>query len=272
MDVLKKPLLSISNRLNSDDSGSDNGSGDDALSFHTAQPPPLAAAKAPLMQKQVPEYENIMESINNFDEMDSDINIFFLIFNRINLALDNKTLTESQADSLYKKITELCTFGNVNLTLAQVTEIGKMFKNASQGTARDLDLLTLELLRTGSEPKIVVNKINDAGEDSMLSLNRVFDSEKAVASMMRLCKTLKKLNLEIEKCEKFHNRLQSTTTLQSGQPFDIDSITNMSQQEINLNEFGINEFAIVIQEMIRQRRSHVREEEERQRARTQRGQ
>jgi hypothetical protein len=266
--------MNVSKYLNSDDEGSSNGSGDDNLveSFNIAQPPPLAAAEAPLMQKQVPEYENIMEAINDFNAMNSDINILFLIFNRINLALDNKTLTESQADSLYRNITELCTFGNVNLTLAQVTEIGKMFKNASQGTTRDLDLLTLELLRTGSEPEIVVNKIDDAGENSMLSLDRVFDSEKGVASMMRLCRTLAQLNLKSDKCAKFYSRLQSNTTLQTGQPIHIDSITKMSEKEINLNEFGINEFAIVIQEMIRQRRSHVREEEERQRARTQREQ
>lgn len=258
-----EPLPSNSNRLSSDDSGSDNGSGD-------YEPPMAFEPQQPAANIQVPEYENIMSTIQDFNEMGSDINILFSIFNRINLARENKTLTESNALLLYRSITEFCTFGNVNLTLAQVTEIGKMFKEASQGTSRDLDLLTSELLRTQLNPETVVNKINDAGENSMLSLDRVFDSEKGVASMMRLCRTLAQLKLKSDKCDKLYSRLQSNTTLQTGQPIDIDSITKMSEKEMNLNEIGINEFAIVLQEMIRQRRSHVREEEQRQHARTQR--
>jgi hypothetical protein len=253
--------MNVSNRLSSDDEGSSNGSGDDNLvesfNFNIAQPPPVAAA-----QKQLSEYANIMELIENFNEMKSDINILFLIFNRINLALDNKTLTESQADSLYRNITELCTFGNVNLTLAQVTEIGKMFKNASQGTARDLDLLTTMLRQNGVQ---VVQQVVATLESTTLPFERIFDSEKAVAAMMRLCRTLSSLGVKNNKCDEFNSRL-----LRGG--MDMDSVARISQQEINLNEFTINEFAIVIQEMIRQRRSHVREEEERQRARTQREQ
>lgn len=259
--------MSVPQPLTSDYSGSEYGSGDDAESFTTVSSvktetetqPPVAAAAA---QKQLSEYANIMESIENFNEMKSDINILFLIFNRINLALDNKTLTESQADSLYRNITELCTFGNVNLTLAQVTEIGKMFKNASQGTARDLDLLTTMLRQNGVQ---VVQQVVATLESTTLPFERIFDSEKAVAAMMRLCRTLSSLGVKNNKCDEFNSRL-----LRGG--MDMDSVARISQQEINLNEFTINEFAIVIQEMIRQRRSHVREEEERQRARTQREQ
>ena len=113
---LTAPLLSNSNRLSSDDSGSDSGSGDDAATFYTAasvesEQPPVAAAAAPLAQRQISQLDDISARIGmiNPDEMERSqiIQLLFGVFSRIALALNNRTLTEGEANVLYQLISQI---------------------------------------------------------------------------------------------------------------------------------------------------------------------
>ena len=162
MDSLKEPLLLDSNRLSSDDSGSDNGSGDDALSFHTAaasvesDQPPVAAAAAPLAQRQISQLDDIGARIGmiNPDEMERSqiIQLLFGVFSRIALALNNRTLTEDEENELYQLISQI-NIGDASrvnrLTRRQIKIIADIFKESAEGTARDLDLLTTMLRQNG---------------------------------------------------------------------------------------------------------------------------
>jgi hypothetical protein len=260
MDVIKKPLLS--DRLNSDDSGSDNGSGDDALSFHTAASvesyqPPVAAAAAPVVQKQVPPFVDIGARIGMLNEMrpgemthSQIIQLLFGAFSRIALALDNKTLTEVEANELYQLISQI-NIGDASrvnrLTRRQIEIIADIFKESAEGTARDLDLLTTMLKRNGEQ---VVQQVVYRLDSPNVTLERIFDSEKAVAAMLRLCTTLTSLGgVQPNKCNEFNHRLAAGGLLTTGQPIDMASVTRMSQQEINLNQFIEPDFTFVIDEL-----------------------
>ena len=271
MDSLKEPLLLDSNRLSSDDSGSDNGSGDDALSFHTAtssvesDQPPVAAAEAPLVaaappapaQRQVPPFDDISARIGMLNEMEPGemarsqiIQLLFGIFSRIALALENRTLTEREANTLYKLITRI-NIGNVrrvnHLKVRQVEIIADIFKESSEGTARDIDLLTVMLIPGVHQvPQQVLQQVIDGIESTTLPLDRIFDSEKAVAAMMRFCN----LGVQTNKCAEFNNRL-AAGLLQTGQPINMGSVTRMSQQPINLDKFTNDDFSFIINEINR---------------------
>jgi hypothetical protein len=280
MDSLKEPLLLSSNRLNSDDSGSDYGSGDDALSFHTAaasvesdQPPAAAAAAAaaPLVQKQVPPFVDISARIGMLNEMQPGemahsqiIQLLFGAFSRIALALDNRTLTEDQANQLYQLISQINVGdeSRVNrLTRRQIKIIADIFKESAEGTARDLDLLTTMLRQKNGLQ--VVQQVVHRLDSPNVTLERIFDSEKAVAAMMRLCTTFTSLGVvQPNKCNEFNHRLAAGFLL-LGQPINMALVTRMSQQQINLDQFIEPDFTFVIDELNqyakRQRQEHESE-------------
>jgi hypothetical protein len=226
---------------------------------------PLLSGDSPLeqqpqqVQKKVSPFDDITARIEMIDpnEMQHShmIGLLFGTFTRIALALGNETLTESEANLLYQSISEINigsgSASRANLTLAQVKELANIFKEASEGTSRDIDLLTLELINQQKKRETLVNKINSVGENTMLSLDRIFDSEKAVAAMMRLCKTLAQLNIDSAKCKMFHDRLQ-LKTLQTNKPINMDSVYKMSEQEINLNKMEMDDFTYIIDEINRQ--------------------
>lgn len=265
MDSLKQPLLSNSNRLSSDDSGSDSGSSDDALSFHTAaaasvasdQSPLAAAAAPPVAQRQVPTFDDITARIGMLNEMQPGemahsqiIQLIFGAFSKIALALDNRTLTEDQANQLYQLISQINVGdeSRVNrLTRRQIKIIADIFKESAEGTARDLDLLTTMLRQNGVQ---VVQEVVHRLDSPNVALERIIDSEKAVAAMMRLCTTLTTLGVQPQpnKCAEFNNRLAAGFLL-SGQPIDMALLTRMSQQPINLDQFIERDFTFVINEL-----------------------
>ena len=276
MDPLKEPLLSNSNRLSSDDSGSDYGSGDDALSFHTAaasvesdQPPVAAAAAAPLAQRQISQLDDISARIGmiNPDEMERSqiIQLLFGVFSRIALALNNRTLTEGEANELYQLISQI-NIGDASrvnrLTRRQIKIFADIFKESAEGTARDLDLLTTMLRRRNGVQTVqqVVARLQSA----TLAIERIFDTEKAVSAMMRLCTTLTSLGVQPpNKCNEFNHRLAAGGLLTTGQPIDMASVTRMSQQEINLDQLIEPDFTFIIDEINqdakRQRQKHESE-------------
>ena len=263
----RTPLLSNSNRLSSDDSGSDNGSGDDAKSFYTAaasvesDQPQVAAA--PLVQRQISQLDDISERIRmiNPDEMEHNEIIFQLFgtFSKIALALENKTLTESEANTLYQLIAQI-NVGNANrvnrLTRKQIRILADIFKESAEGTARDLDLLTTMLRENSStfgfddltSPKIqqVVARVVAMLESATLEPDRIFDSEKAIAAMMRLCTSLNGLGVQTNKCNDFNSRL-SRGLLLRGTPIDMASVTRMSQEQINLDQITHDVFTSIIE-------------------------
>ena len=69
------------------------------------------AAAVPLVQKQVTPFDDISARIRmiNPDEMEHSIIMFQLFgtFSKIALALENKTLTESEANTLYQLIAQI---------------------------------------------------------------------------------------------------------------------------------------------------------------------
>ena len=247
---LRTPLLSNSNRLSS---GSDNGSGDDAVA--------AAAAAAPA-QKQISQFADISSKIEMFGQIEPEersqiIQTLFGIFSRIALALDNRTLTEDEANQLYQLISQINIGDEIRvnrLTLTQIKIIADIFKESAEGTARDLDLLTTMLEQTSgtfgfddlTSPKIqqVVRRL----DSPTVALDRIFDSQKAVAAMMRLCTTLTTLGLQPNKCAEFNNRL-AAGLLQTGQSIDMPSVTSMSQQPINLDQLDILDFTFIIEEI-----------------------
>jgi len=250
---LRTPLLSNSNRLSSVYNGSDNGSGDDAVA--------AAAAAAPA-QKQISQFADISSKIEMFGQIEPEersqiIQTLFGIFSRIALALDNRTLTEDEANQLYQLISQINIGDEIRvnrLTLTQIKIIADIFKESAEGTARDLDLLTTMLEQTSgtfgfddlTSPKIqqVVRRL----DSPTVALDRIFDSQKAVAAMMRLCTTLTTLGLQPNKCAEFNNRL-AAGLLQTGQSIDMPSVTSMSQQPINLDQLDILDFTFIIEEI-----------------------
>lgn len=259
---LREPLLSNSNRLSSDDSGSDSGSSDDAASFYTAaasvasdQSPLAAAAAPPVAQRQVPTFDDIAARIGMLNEIQPGemerseiIQLIFGAFSKIALALDNRTLTEDQANQLYQLISQINVGdeSRVNrLTRRQIKIIADIFKESAEGTARDLDLLTTMLRRNGVQ---AVQQVVARLQSATLAIERIFDSEKAVAAMMRLCTTLTTLGVQPNKCAEFNNRLAAGVLL-SGQPIDMASVTRMSQQEINLDQLIEPDFTFIIDEI-----------------------
>jgi hypothetical protein len=261
---LLEPLLSNSNRrLSSDDDGSDNGSGD-AASFYTAAA--SVESDKPLVQKQVPPFDDISARIRMLNEMapgemEHSQRILFLfgVFNKIAIALDNRALTENQVNTLYQLIAQINVGdeSRVNrLTRRQIRIIADIFKDSAEGTALDLDLLTTELRKISdtslfghvdvTNPNIqqVVNRL----ESTNMPLDRIFDSEKAVAAMMRLCTTLSSLGVQPNKCNEFSKRLAAGLLI-SGQLIDMDSVTRMSKQEINLDRVVEDDFTFMIDEL-----------------------
>jgi hypothetical protein len=259
---LTAPLLSNSNRLSSDDSGSDYGSGDDALSFHTAaasvesEQPPVAAAAAPLAQRQISQLNDISDKIRTLNEMrpgemehSEIITSLFGTFSRIALALNNRTLTEGEANELYQLISQI-NIGDASrvnrLTRRQIKIIADIFKESAEGTARDLDLLTTMLRRNGVQ---AVQQVVARLQSATLAIERIFDTEKAVSAMMRLCTTLTSLGFQPIKCNEFSHRLAAGGLLTTGQPIDMASVTRMSQQEINLDQLIEPDFTFIIDEI-----------------------
>ena len=255
---LTAPLLSNSNRLSSDDSGSDYGSGDDAATFYTAasvesDQPPVAAAAAPLAQRQISQLDDIGARIGmiNPDEMERSqiIQLLFGVFSRIALALNNRTLTEDEANELYQLISQI-NIGDASrvnrLTRRQIKIFADIFKESAEGTARDLDLLTTMLRQNGVQAvQQVVAKLQSA----TLAIERIFDTEKAVSAMMRLCITLTSLGFQPIKCNEFNHRLAAGGLLTTGQSIDMASVTRMSQQEINLDQLIEPDFTFIIDEI-----------------------
>lgn len=252
MNFLKEPLLSNSNRLSSDDSGSDNGSGD-AASFYTAAT--SVESYQPPVQKQVPPFDDISTRIRMLNEMEPGemahseiIQILFGAFSRIALALDNRSLTEYQANQLYQLISQINVGdeSRVNhLTRRQIKIIADIFKESAEGTARDIDLLTTMLRENGVQ---VIQQVVHRLDSPTVTLERIIDSEKAVAAMMRLCTTLTTLGVQSNKCNEFSHRLAEGFLL-SGQAIDMASVTRMSQQQINLDQFIEPDFTFVIDEL-----------------------
>ena len=256
---LTAPLLSNSNRLSSDDSGSDSGSGDDAATFYTAasvesEQPPVAAAAAPLAQRQISQLDDISARIGmiNPDEMERSqiIQLLFGVFSRIALALNNRTLTEGEANVLYQLISQI-NIGDASrvnrLTRRQIKIFADIFKESAEGTARDLDLLTTMLRRNGVQ---AVQQVVARLQSATLAIERIFDTEKAVSAMMRLCKTLTSLGVQPpNKCNEFNHRLAAGGLLTTGQSIDMASVTRMSQQEINLDQLIEPDFTFIIDEI-----------------------
>ena len=255
---LTAPLLSNSNRLSSDDSGSDYGSGDDAATFYTAasvesDQPPVAAAAAPLAQRQISQLDDIGARIGmiNPDEMERSqiIQLLFGVFSRIALALNNRTLTEDEANELYQLISHI-NIGDASrvnrLTRRQIKIIADIFKESAEGTARDLDLLTTMLRQNGVQ---AVQHVVARLQSATLAIERIFDTEKAVSAMMRLCITLTSLGFQPIKCNEFNHRLAAGGLLTTGQSIDVASVTRMSQQEINLDQLIEPDFTFIIDEI-----------------------
>ena len=256
---LREPLLSNSNRLSSDDSGSDSGSGDDAATFYTAasvesEQPPVAAAAAPLAQRQISQLVDISARIGmiNPDEMERSqiIQLLFGVFSRIALALNNRTLTEDEANELYQLISQI-NIGDASrvnrLTRRQIKIFADIFKESAEGTARDLDLLTTMLRQNGVQ---AVQHVVARLQSATLAIERIFDTEKAVSAMMRLCTTLTSLGVQPpNKCNEFNHRLAAGGLLTTGQPIDMASVTRMSQQEINLDQLIEPDFTFIIDEI-----------------------
>ena len=259
---LREPLLSNSNRLSSDDSGSDSGSGDDAATFYTAaasvesDQPPVAAAAAPLAQRQISQLDDISDRIRTLNEMrpgemehSEIITSLFGTFSRIALALNNRTLTEGEANELYQLISQI-NIGDASrvnrLTRRQIKIFADIFKESAEGTARDLDLLTTMLRQNGVQ---AVQHVVARLQSATLAIERIFDSEKAVSAMMRLCTTLTSLGVQPpNKCNEFNHRL-AIGFLTTGQPIDMTSVTSMSQQEINLDQLIEPDFTFIIDEI-----------------------
>lgn len=217
---------------------------------------------APLVQKQVPQFNDIAEKIKVLKDLEPDemarseiITSLFGIFSRIALALDNKTLTESDANTLYQFIAQI-NVGDANrvnhLTLRQIKIFADIFKEASEGTARDIDLLTNMLTQESStfsfydltSPKIA--QVIRGIESATLPLERIIDSEKAVAAMIRFCRTLSGLGVQTNKCKDFSQRL-AIGSLLTGAPIDMNSVTRMSKQQINLDQITEPDFTEIIE-------------------------
>ena len=260
MNFLKEPLLSKNRPLSSDESGSSNGSGE-------YEPPMASVPQQPAAAKrQVSEFDQIMNTIRNFnEEVDPfDIQVLFAIFNKITLALNNRELTQDEANMLYKEVPHL-NIGrdNIHLTLKQVMEIANIFQNSSQGSARDIDLLTLKFINspTQESKQSFLDNFNSAGEISELSLERVFASERSIASMMRLCNEIKVEGFAdyATKCTSFNDRLGNssngtprlkTGNLTNGKPFDMDRIVASSKEKINLSEIDAEHLDGLIEGML----------------------
>ena len=217
------------------------------------------AAAVPLVQKQVTPFDDISARIRmiNPDEMEHSIIMFQLFgtFSKIALALENKTLTESEANTLYQLIAQInVDESRVNrLTRRQIRILADIFKEASEGTARDVDLLTNMLTQNSGTSLFSFDDLTSSNiqqvirgiEYTHLTLDRVFDSEKAVAAMMRLCRTLSGLGVQTNKCKDFNSRL-ATGLLLTGQPINMDSVTRMSEQQINLDQITKPDFTEII--------------------------
>ena len=260
MNFLKESLLSKNRPLSSDDSGSSNGSGE-------YEPPMASVPQQPAAAKrQVSEFDQIMNTIRNFnEEVDPfDIQVLFAIFNKITLALNNRELTQDEANMLYKEVPHL-NIGrdNIHLTLKQVMEIANIFQNSSQGSARDIDLLTLKFINspTQESKQSFLDNFNSAGEISELSLERVFASERSIAAMMRLCNEIKVEGFAdyATKCTSFNDRLGNssngtprlkTGNLTNGKPFDMDRIVASSKEKINLSEIDAEHLDGMIEGML----------------------
>jgi hypothetical protein len=262
MNFLKEPLLSKNRPLSSDDSGSSNGSGE-------YEPPMASVPQQPAAAKrQVSEFDQIMNTIRNFnEEVDPfDIQVLFAIFNKITLALNNRELTQDEANMLYKEVPHL-NIGrdNIHLTLKQVMEIANIFQNSSQGSARDIDLLTLKFINspTQESKQSFLDNFNSAGEISELSLDRVFASERSIAAMMRLCNEIKVEGFadNATKCTSFNDRLKIGNSsngtprlkignLTNGKPFDMDRIVASSKEKINLSEIDAEHLDGMIEGML----------------------
>ena len=260
MNFLKESLLSKNRPLSSDDSGSSNGSGE-------YEPPMASVPQQPAAAKrQVSEFDQIMNTISNFnEEVDPfDIQVLFAIFNKITLALNNRELTQDEANMLYKEVPHL-NIGrdNIHLTLKQVMDIANIFQNSSQGSARDIDLLTLKFINspTQESKQSFLDNFNSAGEISELSLERVFASERSIAAMMRLCNEIKVEGFAdyATKCTSFNDRLGNssngtprlkTGNLTNGKPFDMDRIVASSKEKINLSEIDAEHLDGMIEGML----------------------
>jgi hypothetical protein len=224
-----------------------------------------AAAAAPI-QNQVSQLNDITSKIrmlipeipSEIDMQHSEIiQLLFGIFSRISLALDNKTLTEREANTLYQLIAgiNIGDESRVNhLTRRQIKIFADIFKESSEGTARDLDLLTTMLEQTSgtfgfddlTSPKI--QQVVDGLESATLPLERIIDSEKAVAAMIRLCRFLNNLGVQTNKCNDFKSRLARGFLL-TGAPINMNSVDRMSQERINLDQITEADFTAVIEEI-----------------------
>jgi len=224
-----------------------------------------AAAAAPI-QNQVSQLNDIASKIrmlipeipSEIDMQHSEIiQLLFGIFSRISLALDNKTLTEREANTLYQLIAgiNIGDESRVNhLTRRQIKIFADIFKESSEGTARDLDLLTTMLEQTSgtfgfddlTSPKI--QQVVDGLESATLPLERIIDSEKAVAAMIRLCRFLNNLGVQTNKCNDFKSRLARGFLL-TGAPINMNSVDRMSQERINLDQITEADFTAVIEEI-----------------------
>ena len=94
----------------------------------------------------------------------------------------------------------------------------------------------------------VVQQVVHRLDSPNVTLERIFDSEKAVAAMMRLCTTFTTLGVQPNKCNEFNHRLAAGFLL-LGQPINMALVTRMSQQQINLDQFIERDFTFVIDEL-----------------------
>ena len=128
---------------------------------------------------------------------DQAIMILFTNLNRMNLALhENRILTQEEANELYRLMSQFnigsSATNPTHLSPAGVNRFRLKIKESSEGTSYDINLFNLELIDAKNRQDIegIISRINSAGENSNLSIDRIFSGEKSVAAMMRLCKTI----------------------------------------------------------------------------------
>ena len=181
----------------------------------------------------------------------------FTQLSRMNIALhDNHTLQQNEIDYLYRLMSQFNISANAKksayLSPHGINSFALKIKEASEGSSYDVNLLTLELNRANNEEnkqvliKSIITSINSSGEDSNLAMDRIFGSEKSVAAMMRLCKTIEELKNEMargdevgfncSKCVAFYNRFPQLI-LHNGQPIDFTKVQSILSLPINTTRY-----------------------------------
>jgi len=198
--------------------------------------------------------------------------ILFTNLQRMNVALhENHILTQEEANELYTLMSQFNIGASATnptyLSPAGINRFRLKVKESVEGSSYDVNLLTLKLIDAKNRQDIegiqgiIMSEINSAGEGSNLSMDRIFGSDKSVAAMMRLCKTIEDFKVEegggdrfnCSKCVTFYERFPRLI-LHTGEPINFTTVQNVLSQPITTNRYSYHDFSDDIETLITRQR------------------